>query len=210
MKTKAARRSFGPSRKGNRLRDVDSETLLQPNFFSVAEKMRRKITIESRKLRIITIIGSAGIGKSYIAHKIAKGDFVKAIPSNSGVWFVGAEDEPSTLIIDEFAGQIKLSQLLQLLDEYPYPLEVKGSFYPARYTTVIITSNIPPDMWYKGDSEANDKRAGRLDCLYRRIGYGKWIYEDDKFYIEIPSEEMGHPRTIEDQRKELEVLCSQF
>ena len=127
-----------------------TQNLLQPNFFSVAEK--RKITIESRKLRIITIIGSAGIGKSYIAHKIAKGDFVKAIPSNSGVWFVGAEDEPSTLIIDEFAGQIKLSQLLQLLDEYPYPLEVKGSFYPARYTTVIITSNIPPDMWYKGDS----------------------------------------------------------
>ena len=115
-----------------------TQNLLQPNFFSVAEKMRRKITIESRKLRIITIIGSAGIGKSYIAHKIAKGDFVKAIPSNSGVWFVGAEDEPSTLIIDEFAGQIKLSQLLQLLNEYPYPLEVKGSFYPARYTTVII------------------------------------------------------------------------
>ena len=86
-----------------------TQNLLQPNFFSVAEKMRRKITIESRKLRIITIIGSAGIGKSYIAHKIAKGDFVKAIPSNSGVWFVGAEDEPSTLIIDEFAGQIKLS-----------------------------------------------------------------------------------------------------
>lgn len=198
-------------RKGEiRLRDVDSDTLLQPNFFSVAEKMRKKITVESRKLRIITLIGAAGIGKSYIAHRIAKGDFVKAVPSNSGVWFVGAEDEPETLLIDEFAGQIKLSQLLQLLDEYPYPLEVKGSFYPARYTTVIITSNIPPDMWYKGDSEANDKRAGRLDCLYRRIGYGKWIYEEGKFYIEIPHEELGRPRSIEDQRKELETLCSQF
>lgn len=68
-----------------RLRDVDSETLLQPNFFSVAEKMRRKIPKKNRKVKIITIIGAAGIGKSYIAHKIAKGDFVKAIPGNSGV-----------------------------------------------------------------------------------------------------------------------------
>ena len=54
-------------------------------------------------------------------------------------------------------------------------LPIKGSFYPAHYTRVFITSNVMPENWWvnKGveSEELERKRHGQRQALYRRIGY---------------------------------------
>lgn len=51
---------------------------------------------------------------------------------------------------------------------------------------------MPEHWWTKKDEEITDKRAGELDCLYRRIGYpgpnGEHPEYDNGCFIHIPSE----------------------
>lgn len=53
------------------------------------------------------------------------------------------------MILDEVLDQFKLPELMQLLDRYPMRVEYKGGSCQLRATTWIITSNYPPEYWYK-------------------------------------------------------------
>lgn len=174
-----------------RLRDVDSETLMNAGFLQAAKTILSTKLGPRRSVRVITIIGGTGIGKSHACYDICKENL---ITYKSGGWFAGADTQADNLLFDEFAGQVPLADFLQLLDGYPNSLPVKGSFYPAHYTTVFITSNIMPHEWYttRGPSgEELEKRHGQLEALYRRIGYAgpgneniHW-HSDNFIYIEF-------------------------
>lgn len=152
-----------------RLRDVESELLLNTGFLQASKFLLSTKLGPRRTVEVITIIGATGIGKSYAAYKYG-GDEIITYQRNG--WFGGADTQGDVLLFDEFTGNLPLSELLKLLDGYPNQLPVKGSFYPAHYTKVFITSNVMPEHWWKkNDDEINQKREGELDCLYRRIGY---------------------------------------
>lgn len=64
-------------------------------------------------------------------------------------WFDGYNGQ-QVLILQEFKGQSNYEDMLGWLDGHPLLLPVKGSFIPASYTDVIVTSIGTPDMYWPG------------------------------------------------------------
>lgn len=118
-------------------------------------------------LRVITIVGPTGIGKSYSVHDLFPDIYVVNM-GNSGLWWDGYTGQ-TAVMFEEFKGQVQLQKMLQILDPYPLRLEIKGGLVPARFTTVFITSNYTPDKWYKNDDGARDEE---MKALARRLDIG--------------------------------------
>lgn len=71
------------------------------------------------------------------------------------------------LILDDFGGamsKMSLLYLLQILDRYPMIVEAKGTYINMMATTIVITTNIHPRLWYN-----YDKREESYKALERRI-----------------------------------------
>lgn len=119
---------------------------------------------------VILFFGDAGTGKSTKARMYAKlygEDYTLGVPSGGTIWFDGYHSQ-NTLLIDEFKGWIKPPVLNQILDKYRVRLPVKGSMVYAKYTHVFITSNFPPEEWWKQEVVFS------REALLRRIHH---IYE---------------------------------
>lgn len=69
------------------------------------------------------------------------------LPMGGGFWFDGYQGQ-DTLVIDDFYGQIKFSDLLNVLDDQVHQYPVKGGFIYSAWTRVFITSNSHPDDWW--------------------------------------------------------------
>lgn len=83
----------------------------------------------------------------------------------SQLWFDGYTNQ-KTLVIDDFYGQIRFSQLLQLLDGHRKPIQIKGAWTYPQWDEIIITSNVHPERWYNSYSNVPDNAR---DALYERI-----------------------------------------
>ncbi len=79
------------------------------------------------------------------------------------------------LLLDDFGGKMSkmtLLYLLQLLDRYPLIVEAKGIYCEMMATTILITTNHHPRMWYD-----YDRREESYDALKRRIHKVYWFFE---------------------------------
>lgn len=172
--------------------DIDSYTLMQCGFIPAYKELTADVLGPYRpKLKIITLIGPPGTGKSYAIQHFFP-DHGSVICGNNGVWF--QQPLAKVMVLEEFSGQIPLTRMLQLLDAYPLALEVKGGMRPAMYDTFIITSNTTPDMWYKGMTTPDgtapvnvadmQRRIDALHALFDRLGYSGGGY--------IPVRKCGH------------------
>lgn len=185
-------------RKGElRLRDVESDLLLNTGFTQAAKLVLSTMLGPQREVEVITIVGGTGIGKSWACYHYCGTDL---ITYQRNGWFGGADTQGNNLLFDEFTGGLPFDDFLKLLDGYPMQLPVKGSFYPAHYTRVFITSNVLPELWWtaKGmeSEELERKRKGHREALYRRIGYtgpegeypqfenGHFIYIDESLPVQ--------------------------
>jgi len=101
-------------------------------------------TREFRKLQVIVHWGKTGTNKTRIPYEMGAFVWEPSTPE----WWDGYDGE-EILLIDEFYGQLKPARLLHLLDGYQQRLPIKGGFTYANWTTVYITSNVPPESWYK-------------------------------------------------------------
>lgn len=161
-------------RKGEiRFRDLSSEDLMHSGFLQAAKTIVGTTLGPYRpNLRIITILGGSGVGKSYICNKIGGEDL---ITYQGRGWFGNAQNEGDYLLFDEFTGGIPFDEFLRYLDPYKNQLPVKGAFYPACYTTVFITTNVAPELWWVARGAETDESLQRREenrqCLYRRLGY---------------------------------------
>lgn len=177
-------------RKGTkRYADVPSEILMHTGFNQAARDINKTLLGPYRPdLRVITIIGSTGIGKSFAAFQIGGSDIITYAGNG---WFSNAHTEGDVLLFDEYTGSIPLNMFLKYTDKYPTQIPCKGGFFPLRATIIFITSNVMPEHWYsKKDDEINEKREGNLDALYRRICYAGPNGEHPDFengqFIRIP------------------------
>lgn len=107
--------------------------------------MRKKYRTEMTKG--IWYYGSAGTGKSHKAHENYHPDTHYTWKTDNG-WQDGYTQQ-ETVIINEFRGEIKYKDLLELVDKYPYSLNRRGK-EPVPFTSklVIITSSLPPSEIY--------------------------------------------------------------
>jgi len=105
-------------------------------------------------VEVFVLWGETGIGKTWNAFQ--RWPQLFRVPSHNGdkIWWDGYDGQ-DTILIDEFTGGMRIDLLLQFLDPYPLSLEVKGSFTPATYTRVIITSNLDPTHWYFNETQAH-------------------------------------------------------
>jgi len=144
-------------------------------------------------LKIITIIGPTGIGKSYSVHDMFPDVYVVNM-GNSGLWWDGYTGQRAVMF-EEFKGQVQLQKMLQILDPYPLRLEIKGGLVPARFTLCFITSNYTPDKWYKNDEGARD---AEMAALARRLDIGDPARipprPDGCRYIHVDTRESLHER----------------
>ncbi len=107
------------------------------------------------------IYGPTGVGKSHRSFQ----DFQ---PSTHYVWradngwqdgYTGQE----TVILNDFRGEIRFNELLQMIDKWPHYVKRRGR-EPAPFLAkhIIITSSVHPEVLYYDDHD-------HLDQLYRRI-----------------------------------------
>lgn len=163
-------------------REIPVDVQMKPGFLMAYNKATRDMVGPMREdLKIITIIGPPGCGKSYAISKLfpTAGRWIKG---NNGHWFCNTKSE--VMVFEEFSGQIELQSMLKYLDPYPLALEVKGGTEPAMYRLVIITSNTPVEAWYTTADEykqnlndplalstAKQRRIDALGALWDRLGY---------------------------------------
>ena len=175
--------------------EIPSCTLMQCGFVQAMHEICADILGPYRpQLKIITLVGPPGTGKSYAIQKVFP-EHGRCIYGNSGCWF--QNPTANVMIFEEFNGQIPLQRMLQLLDPYPLALEVKGRMAPAMYTIVVITSNTSPASWYpikpQDEMEQGDifkRKMDSIHALWDRLGYSNGAYVPVRkcgTYLEAPS-----------------------
>lgn len=117
--------------------------------------------VRSVDLQVHLFTGRPGTGKTREAYSIDP--FLFALPVGKDLWFDNYMGQ-STVLIDDFAGNVGLTQLLQILDRYPVQVPVKGGFVWWCPNVIIITTNVPLEQWYDYSS-----RQDSLAALQRRI-----------------------------------------
>lgn len=120
----------------------------------------------TEEMQVTLSYGAPGTGKTkYFWDAYPENGW--ALPVSKDVWFDGYQNEQFVLI-DDFAGNIGLTQLLQILDQYVPSVQVKGSFTWWNPLMINITTNLHPWQWYdystRQDSYAALKR--RITRVY--------------------------------------------
>ena len=192
--------------------EIPPDVQMKSGFISAYNKATRDIVGPERPdLKIITLIGPPGCGKSYAISKLFP-RAAKWIKGNTGDWFCNARSD--VLVFEEFSGQVALQSMLKYLDPYPLALEVKGGTEPAMYRLVIITSNTMPGDWYTTAEEfkinantdpmtvntAKKRRIDALAALHDRLGYKPLTRTNGRCYVYTVDEAMG---SIQDQIKSI-------
>lgn len=116
--------------------------------------------------------GRTGTGKSRKAWSEAGLDaypkgmlFLLTLDPNSKFW--DGYRGHGHVVIDEFRGSISISHVLRWFDRYPVIVEVKGSSVCFTATSIWITSNLDPRLWYPdADEETRDALLRRLNITH--------------------------------------------
>ncbi len=141
-------------------------------------------------LKIYVLLGEPGTGKTAWAY--AKDSNLFAVPVGKDIWYDGYGGQ-ATVLLDDFSGQMRLVDILRVLDKYPVQVPIKGSFVFLHCTKIIITTNVPIEDWYDYTTRQDSLQAlmRRVHRYYRctkegsyfvrrRIVNGETIYEDDE------------------------------
>nr|USZ80629.1 replication-associated protein [Tick-associated circular virus-4] len=94
--------------------------------------------------------GPTGTGKSHNAFHMYPEAYRKTIP---GKWWEGYKGE-TTVVFEEFNPnedkELRLPEILKILDKYPYQIEIKGASLQLRANHFIFTTNMDPRTWFDG------------------------------------------------------------
>ncbi|UOX38818.1 Rep protein [Finch poxvirus] len=114
------------------------------------------------KPEVIWIFGESGSGKTVLAKEMSQGK--KTYWKDKSKWW-NKYDQQDVCIIDEFRYKnMEFSELLRLLDRYPYTVEFKGGSREFNSKTIIITSIKSPSRVYKNmEDEMYQQLKRRID-----------------------------------------------
>lgn len=120
-----------------------------------------------RSVQVWLYIGATGSGKTWSAVHTdgygAQDIYIK----DTTKWFDHYVAQ-KLIVFDDFSGassHVRLDELLRMLDNYRYLVEVKGSTRYLAAELIIITTNIHPMKWYKYED-----RQEQYNALLRRFG----------------------------------------
>lgn len=116
------------------------------------------------KKTVLVYWGQTGTGKTRSAIEEYPDAFIVS-EGVSGLWWDGYDGE-KTVVMDEFRGNVPISQLLRILDGYACQVSIKGGSRQLFADTIIITSNTDPLEWYKGcDARSREALIRRFDDI---------------------------------------------
>lgn len=107
--------------------------------------------------------GETGSGKSHKAFENYNSETHYVVPNDCGWWdgYCGQE----TVIINDFRGEIKYNELLQIVDKWPFTVKRRGREpVPFLAKRVLITSSLEPKQIFKHREEED-----KLEQLLRRF-----------------------------------------
>lgn len=112
------------------------------------------------ELTVTLCVGKPGSGKTQNFWNFCEEhDFPGwEIPPGKDIWFTGYNGEQNVLI-DDFAGNIGLTQLLKILDKYPLSCPSKGSHVWWCPTNICVTTNAHPWQWYDYETRQDSYQA---------------------------------------------------
>lgn len=138
---------------------------------------------------VIWYYGKPGCGKTHRAREIlyeqADDPCNVYIQTKKNQWWEGYDGEEYVLIDDLRGDFATFSDLIKLIDRYPYRVETKGSSRQFLAKVIIITSPFPPDRVYH-TSECIDQLLDRIDFIKEFKGENKRekIKEERRKYLE--------------------------
>lgn len=108
---------------------------------------------------------------------------VYSSPLSKDLWFDNYRGEKD-ILIDDFAGNMSLTNVLRLFDRYPIQVPVKGGFVYWCPDNIYITSNVHPSDWYDYSKRTSSFRA--LSCRFHKI----LLFSKDKEPKDLNAEEI--------------------
>lgn len=136
---------------------------------AMLENITRRPGFLPRK-RVQWFFGPTGCGKTRLAlEEGADSVYVVTIPSErtSKLWFDGYCGQ-TTVVLDDFCGQVDFRYMLRLLDKYSMLVEIKGSMVFFAPNVVTLTSDRPPEQAYPGlNTEERAQWMRRIDVILR-------------------------------------------
>lgn len=127
---------------------------------------------------VVLLYGPPGTGKTRLIYDSfpVESIYRKICTDSFFDGYVGQD----VLLLDDFAGKaskMALTDLLGILDRYPYRLPIKGSSTDLVSSKIYITTNVHPKLWYDYTN-----RAGEWRCVSRRINQVVWFKNETTSY----------------------------
>lgn len=151
---------------------VESQPQLLPCIRALDSLKTKLLKPKHRNVNVIVLWGDSGTGKSRWAYD----NYPDLYSKPPGKWWDGYTGQ-STVLLDDYYGYIPYTELLNVLDRYPYHAEIKGGYVWAQWSTVILTSNKSPHEWYRSKTDHS--------ALKRRI-HKIFFYSIDASPTEVP------------------------
>lgn len=152
---------------------------------SAYSKNIERARTENRNIQAHYLWGETSVGKSWMLREKYGADAYWASGTNMG--FDGYSGEP-VLILDEFRSQIHISEMLKILDPYPYRVKARYQDKIAAWEEVWVVSNIPLDEQYQSKDidpftkDAFRARFTRSGSIQRMLKGG--VLVDDSSAVE--------------------------
>lgn len=106
-----------------------------------------KATSRDWPMEIVLYIGPTRTGKT----RAVREAWPEAYWKPNGKWWPKYQGQ-ETVVIDEMYGhRFPFTELLQLLDRYPYQVEDKGIYMEFTSRRIVFTSNQEPEDWYNAE-----------------------------------------------------------
>ncbi len=111
-------------------------------------------------------VGESAAGKTrLVIEKTKKNLFIVNCENKTEFLFDGYKGE-SSILFDDFYGQIKYHYMLRILDGYRLPLNIKNGRTMALWDQIYITSNKTPALWYSSGLKSLKRR---INLVYEVI-----------------------------------------
>lgn len=134
-------------------------------YWKAVKHVRQLGAVDKPPIRVALEVhlyeGKPGSGKTRKAYEDHPDLY--AVPIGKDLWFDNYTGE-EVVLLDDFSGQMKLTDCLRLLDKFPIQVPCKGSFVWFKPMLIIITTNVPYDRWYDYMT-----RQDSLEAMRRRL-----------------------------------------
>ena len=139
-----------------------------PEYWRSVQCLRiiRALSMPARKLRtgLVYVWGKTGCGKTSMMLRMSKHLDVFWY-NHSSRWWCGYEQQP-IVVVDEYHGSFKASELLRFGDSTPFQLEIKGGSVQFDSVLVVFLSNLSPDKTvFVHDEEINNALRRRFSLV---------------------------------------------